>query len=422
MADDDIAGTADPRRRSARNVAGPPVAPPEPAWLSRHAADLEAFARLSRLDAGGFGWLDAAGMVDPDQPIHAWITCRMTYVFALAHLRGVADVAPLVDHGLAALTGPLRDTVHDGWYGSVGRDGAPHDDRKSAYPHAFVVLAAATATLAGRPGADALLDDVLRIVLERLWDEAAGRTIESYARDWSGRESYRGANSSMHMVEAFLAAGDATNDPAWYERALRICAHLIHDVAASRNWRLPEHFTVDWAPIPDYNMAHPSDPFRPYGVTVGHQLEWARLLIHVETALPDPPRWLLGDAISLFGAATTRGWAVDGAPGFVYTLDWDDRPVVRERMHWVVAEAISAAAVLARRTADPSYEQWLSTFWEYARTYLIDESWQHELDVNNRPSATVWSGKPDVYHAYQATLFSGTGLAPTLARALRNAA
>ncbi|WP_344931743.1 AGE family epimerase/isomerase [Saccharopolyspora gregorii] len=31
-------------------------------------------------------------------------------------------------------------------------------------------------------------------------------------------------------------------------------------------------------------------------------------------------------------------------------------------------------------------------------------SWRHELDEHNRPAATVWEGKPDLYHAYQATL------------------
>src|SRR5512146_3295993 len=35
-------------------------------------------------------------------------------------------------------------------------------------------------------------------------------------------EPYRGANSNMHSVEAYLAAGDATGDRVWHERALSI--------------------------------------------------------------------------------------------------------------------------------------------------------------------------------------------------------
>lgn len=385
-------------------------------WLIDQADDLEAFARGSRLPRG-FGWLDETGTIDPAHPIETWITCRMTYVFAVAHLRGVPDTAGLVDHGLAALTGLLRDPEHDGWYASVDTDGRPVDGRKAAYPHAFVVLAAAAAATAGRPGATELLGDALRVVTERFWDDAAGRTIESYAADWSDREDYRGANSSMHMVEAFLATGD----PVWAARALRICAHLIHDVAAGRDWRLPEHFAVDWTPLPEYNADQPADPFRPYGVTVGHQLEWSRLLLHVEAALPDPPAWLLADSVALFDAATTRGWDVDGADGFVYTLDWQDRPVVRERMHWVVAEALAAATVLARRTGDERYDAWFERLRAYVDRYVADPrgSWHHELDPANMPSSTVWSGKPDVYHAYQAMLFPLVRLAPTLTGGLR---
>lgn len=406
----------------ATQVARPwPLLPSHQRWLDGQAAGLTAFAARSVRPEGGFGWLDHCGRLDRGQPVHTWITCRMTYVFALANLRGEPGAGPMVDHGLAALGGLLRDQRHGGWYDSVAESGDPGGHRKSAYPHAFVVLAAASATLAGRPGATELLAEALSVVQQRFWVESTGRTRESYAADWTEPEDYRGANSSMHMVEAFLAAADATGDPAWNQRALRIATHLVHEVATPRQWRLPEHFTAQWEPLPQYSAEHRADPFRPYGVTVGHQLEWARLLLHVESALADPPDWLLPGAIALFEAATSRGWAVDGADGFVYTLDWDDRPVVRARMHWVVAEAIAAAAALRERTGDGRYEAWYRAFWDYTRGFLVDPeygSWHHELDADNRPASTVWRGKPDVYHAYQALLLPQVGLAPTLARAV----
>src|SRR5215212_351106 len=74
----------------------------------------------------------------------------MTHVFALAALRGRPGAGPLVDRGLAALTGPFRDAEHGGWFSSLTSDGAPAATGKSAYDHAFVVLAAASATAAGR--------------------------------------------------------------------------------------------------------------------------------------------------------------------------------------------------------------------------------------------------------------------------------
>ena len=53
---------------------------------------------------------------------------------------------------------------------------------------------------------------MLAVVRDRFWDDDAGAVRESWNRDWTVTEDYRGANSSMHMVEAFLAAAAATGD------------------------------------------------------------------------------------------------------------------------------------------------------------------------------------------------------------------
>ncbi len=399
--------------------------PVDDAWLDRQEHALTTFARASVRPAGGYWWLDGAGRPDHGQPVHTWIACRMAYVFTLAHLRGEEGAGELADHGVAAIDGMLRDPEHGGWYASAG-SGGPADETKAAYPHSFVVLALSAAALAGRPRAASLLPGALEVIDAHFWDAPAGRIRESFSRDFTREEPYRGANSSMHMVEAFLAAGDATGDPGWYDRALRIATHLIHEVAAGHDWRLPEHFTTAWEPVYEYNADTPDDPFRPYGTTIGHWLEWSRLLLHIEAALGvRAPAWLLGDATALFDAAVERGWAADGAEGFVYTLGWDDKPVVRTRMHWVVAEAIAAAAVLGARTGNPHYTELYQGFWRYARTYLVDDvrgSWHHELDPQNRPTSVTWAGKPDVYHAYQATLIPRLPIAPSLARAVLSAA
>ena len=49
---------------------------------------------------------------------------------------------------------------------------------------------------------------------------------------------------------------------------------------------------------------------------------------------------------------------------------------------------------------------------------MVGGSWWHELDERNQPSALVWSGKPDVYHALQATLIPRLPLSPTISTAL----
>lgn len=407
--------------------------PGHPEWLRGEERRLYGFAAGSAV-SDGFGWLDADGRVEEERAAATWITARMTHVFSLAHLRGEAGAERLADHGVAALaTGPLRDAEAGGWFDQVPegslqnalRERSHELPRKSAYEHSFVVLAASTATLAGRPGARELLDEALRVVDTYFWEEEAGAVRESWDSAWSTTEEYRGANSNMHAVEAFLAAADATGDPRWSRRALSIAERLIHGVAAGHDWRLPEHFTPDWKPVPDYNRDQPDHPFRPFGSTTGHLLEWARLLVHLEIALTraeEPvPAWLRTDAELLFANAVRRGWDVDGADGFVYTLDWEDRPVVRERMHWVVAEAAMAAWALGRHTGEDAYTDLYDSWWSYAERYHLDRergSWHHELDTANRPAASVWAGKPDVYHAYQATLLPQVGLSTSIAAAL----
>jgi mannose/cellobiose epimerase-like protein (N-acyl-D-glucosamine 2-epimerase family) len=200
------------------------------------------------------------------------------------------------------------------------------------------------------------------------------------------------------------------DDPSLREKALRITTRVVHELAPAHDWRIPEHFTADWEPRLDYNADEPAHPFRPYGATIGHWLEWSRLAVQLHAALgPAAPAWLLDDARALFDAAVREGWSVDGADGFVYTVDWAGRPVVRERMHWVVAEAIAAAAALHRATGDPSYADWYATWWQHVDDHFRDPehgSWHHELAPDLTPGSTTWDGKPDVYHAYGAVLSS----------------
>jgi sulfoquinovose isomerase len=390
------------------------------AWLAAEAERLLDFARGSRVEPG-FGWQRDDGTPDPSRPLQLWICTRMTHVFSLGHLLGWPGCGALADHGLVALQGVFADAEHGGWFSEVADDGTPTGTDKTAYEHAFVLLAGCSAAVAGRPGGDALRDAAAAVVEERFWSEADGICVEAWDRAWQRLDPYRGANANMHMVEAFLAANDATGDGRWATRALRIAERLIDTSARPRDWRLPEHYDAQLQPDLEYNADDPRHRFRPYGVTPGHALEWARLLLHVHAALPEPPAWLPEAAAALFARAVEDGW--DPRGGFVYTTGHDGTPVVRERFHWVVAEAIGAAAALYAVTGDDGYDAWYRTFWDFADVHLRDRrqgGWRSELDEENRPAAGTWPGKPDTYHAFQATLIPRLPLSPGMAVALRD--
>jgi sulfoquinovose isomerase len=370
---------------------------------------------------GGSFWLDSRGEPDRDRPVFTYSTARMAHVYSLGGGLGRPDDLRLADEAVRGLTGRLHDDVHGGWYAAIGPDGEP-DGEKACYAHAFVVLAASSATLAQRPGAALLLQDSLAVWQDRFFDDEAEMFVDSWDRSFTTLQPYRGANANMHAVEALLAAADATADPALLDQALGIARRIVGEFAEPQHWRIPEHFTPEWQPMLEYHREEPDHPFQPYGATVGHGFEWSRLLLHVEAALAArAPGWLLPASVALFDRAVADGWFTDGRPGFVYTTDWDGTPVVRDRMWWVAAEAVAAAAALHRRTGDTRYADLAATWWAFIEQHHLDRehgSWIHQLDERNAPTDTVWPGKPDLYHAVQATLLPRYPLAPCLAASL----
>ena len=91
------------------------------------------------------------------------------------------------------------------------------------------------------------------------------------------------------------------------------------------------------------------------------------------------------------------------------------------RILLAVCLAIAAAAALRARTGDDRYADLAAAWWAYAEHYLFDRtygSWHHQLDASNHVIETVWPGKPDLYHAVQATLIPRLPLAPSMASAL----
>ena len=243
--------------------------------------------------------------------------------------------------------------------------------------------------------------------------------MDSWDRGWTEPDSYRGMNANMHAVEACLSAYFATGRPSFLRRAQSICARLI-SFAAAAQWRVPEHFTADWTPLPGYHADRPADGFRPFGSTPGHGVEWARLLLQLRLIPGGDPDGLLAAATALFGRAVADGW--DAARcGFAYTVDWQGAEVSSQRLHWPLCEAIGAARYLHAATGQPEYAGWYATFWTVAERCFADRqggSWWHELGPDGQPAATIWGGKSDLYHVLNALLCGLLPPVPTLAAGL----
>lgn len=343
-----------------------------------------------------------------DRNRETWITSRMVHVYSMASFLGHEGSEELIDAGLKGLKEELYDDENDGWYAGLTEKNEIVPN-KQCYAHAFVILASSSAVLAGRLGAKELLDQALAVYDKYFWNEEEGLSCDIWNTEFTVMDDYRGLNANMHTVEAFLAAADVTGDEKYRVRAGRIIDH-VKGWAEQNHYRLPEHFTKEWVADLECNKEQPDDQFKPYGATPGHGLEWARLITQWAMSTyadKKDAQPYIELAENLYHRAYTDAWNADGAPGIVYTTDWEGKPVVHDRMHWTLAEAINTAGVLFRVTGEQKYADNYAEFMEYLDKKVLDHvngSWFHQLNQKNEVIGTVWPGKSDLYHAVQATL------------------
>lgn len=382
-------------------------------FLNEIRENLLSFGHKFPSPGGSAYYLGDDGTPWTDRNRETWITSRMVHVYSLGSFLGHSGSEALIDAGLKGLREELHDKKNGGWYAGLTADGQIVPN-KQCYAHAFVILAASSAALADRPGARELLDEALKIYDLRFWNEEEGLSRDTWNTEFTVLDDYRGLNANMHTVEAFLAAADVMGDEKYRVRAGRIIDHVVK-WASANEWRIPEHFTKEWVADLYCNQDKPDDPFKPYGATPGHGIEWSRLILqwalsyYSEDGITNQEAASRYIAVSekLFERAVADAWNVDGAPGIVYTTDWNGKPVVHDRMHWTLAEAINTSASLYHVTGKKKYADHYAEFMEYLDEKVLDHvngSWFHQMDRNNNVIGTVWPGKSDLYHALQATL------------------
>lgn len=408
-------------------------------WLSACLQDLLDYGRKSEVKTG-FACLDRNGEVDLEQPIQLYLTARMVHVFSLGVLLGVPGCRRLVEHGIRCLNQYFRDPDNGGWFDAIehelDQDGKaiPYQGRddKRSYSHAFLLLGAASATAADRIGAHELMQEAIRDNDLHWWDQEAGMVCESFNRDYSVCEDYRGLNSNMHMVEAYMLVAQVTNDSRWTERAIRILERVAR-VSREYNWRIPEHYDSDWQPLLGYNRDNPQETHRAYGSDVGHSFMFSRLMLEARAMLKNTnkevPEWLSEAATEIFERAREDAWRRDGAPGFVFTVDWEGKPIIRDRQAWVQFEAIGAAVTMLRADQQDGASAEVVDHYEHCYRAWLDFAYEHflvrggrivhRLSPENQPlDLENQKLRDSVYHAVQAVLLPRLPLSPVFAMAL----
>ena len=217
---------------------------------------------------GGFiEKLDARGNADAEAPRHVRVQARQIYCFAKAAQLGWypkgADIALKgLDYMLAKAKSP---DGKPGFVHILAPDGAVLNPLRDTYDHAFVLLALATLYQLNR---DALvraeIDAVMHFIDMQLRSPDGGY-IEGIPASMPRRQ-----NPQMHLFEAFIAAFDATHDPAFQQRAGDIFGLFVSTLFDAKTGVLGEYFEQDWSRI------------EPVSVEPGHQAEWVWLLKQFE--------------------------------------------------------------------------------------------------------------------------------------------
>ncbi|HKR76811.1 MAG TPA: AGE family epimerase/isomerase [Rhodanobacter sp.] len=381
-----------------------------PAFLHRHIADTMAFYHPHAIDpAGGFfHYYKDDGTIYDRSHRHLVSSTRFVYNYAMAALEFSADAKlaaeyrDAMQHGLRYLREVHRNAQTGGYAWTI-RDGQPEDRTNHAYGVAFVLLAYASARKAGVAEAAAWMDETWELLERRFWDAAAGLYRDEADADWRF-SSYRGQNANMHMCEAMLAAYQASDEVRYLDRALTLADHMTRRQAALADGLVWEHYDAQWRIDWDYNRDNPKHLFRPWGFQPGHQTEWAKLLLILESLLLERNReesWLLPVARHLFDTAVKHAWD-DTHGGLCYGFAPDGSVCDDDKYFWVQAESLAAAALLHARTGDAGYAAWYDKLWAYSWEHFVDHeygAWYRILTRDNRKYSDEKSpaGKVD-YH------------------------
>jgi glucose-6-phosphate isomerase len=360
----------------------------ERAFLREHALWVMRFYGEQAIDPSGglyHYFLDDGRVYDRVQR-HLVSATRFVVTHALAfELSGLPVYQKRCTHALRFQQQAFHDPEDGGYQWTLHwRDNAatPQDRTRHMYGLAFVMLAAARAAQAGAEGALRVLHDSFELAEQHFWEPTAQLYSDEATPGWVVAP-YRGQNANMHACEALIAAFEATQERRFIERAEALAHGITVRLAAHTGGGIWEHHRADWSPDWDYNRHDRSNIFRPWGYQPGHFTEWSKLLCQLDAHLPQA--WHLPRAVALFDRAWSAAWdPLHG--GMHYGFAPDGSICDPAKYHWVQAETMAAAALLALRTGEARFRQAYHQQWQYCWQHFVDHrqgAWFRILTADN---------------------------------------
>jgi cellobiose epimerase len=322
---------------------------------------------------------------------------RMVWAFAHAHLNGYSnserDYLAAARSGYRFLLDHFRDLEHGGYFWKTDLHGQPIHTCKFLYGQAFVVYALVEYYRASEePSALSHALALYRDLQTHLRDPAHGGWLEHTEADWSPLKAgdprnevevvgYKSANAHLHWMEALSELYAVSRNPEVrrsLEESLRINQQQFYPLDAGRSCF---HRHPDWSEVTEPRSA---------GLSYGHNVEFAWLMIRAEEVLGQTPSWKhfeahLDHALE-FGTDLERGG--------LYSRGAGDRPADdTTKVWWAQAEMMAALADGLQHRPDPRYQEALLKLIEFVLAHQVDARDGIWLDTVAADGAHLRTGK-----------------------------
>jgi mannobiose 2-epimerase len=321
---------------------------------------------------------------------------RMVWTFSLAQLEGYSDTnrnyLRAATQGYHFLLDHFLDRQNGGYFWTTDLDGKPMNDCKLLYGQAFTIYAFVEYYRAsGDKEALTHALDLYRTVQAHLYDSKNGGWFEHADRDWKPLSpgdprnqvevvGFKSANSHLHWMEALSELYDTTRDPG-------VKKSLLEAVHINATYFYPDdpakcafHRQFDWQPVTVASSA---------GLSYGHNVEFAWLMIRAENVLGREPSW--EHFYALLNHALRNGY--DDMRGGLYYRGFDDQPATdTEKIWWVQAEMLSALTDALKHKDDPRDEAALGKELQFIKTYQVDPKtgiWLYAVAAGGNPMDTT---------------------------------
>ncbi len=321
---------------------------------------------------------------------------RMIWGFSHAHLKhlgdGTRDYLKAAEQGYRFLLDHFYDGKYGGYSWSTDLAGKPLDQRKIVYGESFVIYGLVEYYRAsGDKGALDKAMELFQVLQRRAHDSKYGGWVEHFQRDWTPIldpkaqvmvevAGCKSANTHLHLMEAFTELYDASRNPAAKKS-------LAESLKINMTWFYPPdpaksafHRQPDWKPVTAASSA---------GLSYGHNVEFAWLMVRAQKVLNRKPSWAHFDA----HLEHALKYGYDHARGGLYSRGFDNRPATdTDKVWWVEAEMMAALTDGLLHRRNDQYGQALDQLLEFILKYQAnpaDGIWLDTVTAEGKPKVSA---------------------------------